>query len=290
MLTLKKLKTDMQFNRELTGLVDVLKGIASAQFRHLQAKREYFVRFNRCLENFYAVLDLRPAGGHPFLASEPFLPTSGIVMITSDEGFLGELNTQVINIGLNLRREKDTLIILGERGAHTLEELGESFLYFPGIPEDIRYEQAKDLRDYLIQGYLNQKFGKITMVYPKFITFAIQEVKAEQLLPYPREAESAGVEFQPQTLIEPSAVRIVDYLIRLWMAQKIYDLFWESKLSEWAARVIHLEESSQVLAELNKKLQFSYFRLLHQISDNNIREIFASRISEKLEESKINDW
>jgi F-type H+-transporting ATPase subunit gamma len=283
----------MQFNQELSGLIDVLKGIASSQFRHLQAKREYFARFNRCLDSFFEILSMAEVV-HPFLNLEFSLSSSCIVMLTSDEGFLGELNSRVINAGLNQRRENDTLIVLGERGANSLEELGESFLYFPGITEEIKHEQAEELRDYLIQGYLNKKFGKVVMVYPKFISFAIQEVKTEQLLPYPLVAGERELEpkikepefqiWQTQILVEPSAERIVDYLIRLWMMQNIYDLFWESKLSECAARVIHLEESSQVVAGLNKKLQFSYFRLLHQLSDNNIREIFASRVSAKIGE------
>ena len=287
MLTLKRLKTDMQFNQELSGLIDVLKGIASAQFRHLQAKREYFMRFNRCLESFLGIAELFESS-HPFLVPESSSDTSSIVMITSDAGFLGELNSQIINAGLNQRKVGDQLIVLGERGAHSLEELGESFLFFQGLPDEIRYEQAWDLRDYLIQEYLNKKFARIIMVYPEFISFAFQEVKTEQLLPYPREIGSGEHEtrgtkheaflWQPEILFEPTPERIVDYLIRLWMAQKIYDLFWESKLSEWAARVIHLEESSQVLTELNKKLQFSYFRILHGLSDKNIREIVASRL------------
>ena len=290
MRTLKELRKDIQFNRELGGLIDVLKGIASTQFRHLQAKREYFIRFISCLEGFFEAIELADSG-HPFLKPSSSSSSSGIVMITSDEGFLGELNSQVINAGLGLRRQDtDSLIILGERGAHFLEELGESFLYFPGISEDIRYTQAQVLRDYLIQQYLKEKFTKVIIVYPKFISFAFREVTTEQLLPYLGRGEKSKQEtatqtlnlnLQPDVLFEPSQERIVDYLIRTWMAQKIYDIFWESKLSEWASRVIHLEESSQVVAELNKQLRFSYFRTLHSLSDKNIREIFASRISEK---------
>lgn len=101
-----------------------------------------------------------------------------------------------------------------------------------------------------------------------------------QLLPYtsgiPEEAEAQKLTHE--ILIEPSENSVIDYLIRAWMEQEIYNILWESKLSELASRVIHLEGSSQVISELNKKLQFSYFRTLHRISDKNIREIAASRL------------
>ena len=128
------------------------------------------------------------------------------------------------------------------------------------------------------------------MVYPKFISFVHREVTVEQLLPYGQRldmgSDESALSSRPSTehldiLIEPSQERLVDYLIRVWMAQRIYDIFWESKLSEWASRVIHLEESSQAASEINKKLQFSYFSSLHQISDKNIREIVASRLLER---------
>lgn len=281
MRTLKELKKEIQFNQEFFNLIDVLKGIAALQFRQLQAKREYFTRFNRNLEGFFE--NVRLLGStHPFFLKEESGFTqafSGIVMITSDEGFLGELNSRVINAGLNQRRENDELVILGERGAHFLEELGESFLYFPGITEDIKYEQAQNLRDYLIQQYLKKRFTQVFMIYPQFVSFVHREIKIEQLLPYRGEfLQSTAYNPQADTLIEPDEERIVDYLIRVWMAQKIYDIFWESKLSEWASRVIHLEESSEVASQISKKLQFFYFRTLHQISDKNIREIVASRL------------
>ena len=290
MRTLKELKKEIQFNRELFNLIDVLKEIASSQFRQLQAKREYFFRFNQSLEGFLENVQLRESK-HPFFLkeSDSTKDFSGIVMITSDAGFLGELNSRVISAGLNLRKENDELVILGERGAHFLEDLGESFLYFPGITEDIKYEQAQNLRDYLIQQYLKKRFRQIFMVYPKFVSFAHREIKTEQLLPYTPETEKvASGTSQPaastplsEVLVEPDSERIIDYLIRVWMAQKIYDIFWESKLSEWASRVIHLEESSEVTSQINKKLQFFYFRTLHTLSDKNIREIVASRLIER---------
>jgi len=89
MLTLKQLRKDMQFNHELFDLINILKDIASSQFRHLQLKREYAVRFDRSLKDFFAMVDLIKSR-HPFFVSRPSLPTA-IVLITSDEGFLGAL-------------------------------------------------------------------------------------------------------------------------------------------------------------------------------------------------------
>lgn len=295
MPTLKQLKTDIQFNRELESLIEVLKGIASSHFRHVQARREYFRRFNHSLSDLFRMVNLLKSK-HPFLHQKPSgpdgqqkgdgspgrepSPKTCVMVITSDEGFLGDLNARVIDAGLSNRKEGDILIVLGERGAHSLEEMQESFLFFPGIPEEIGHEHAYKLRDYIIQQYMRRKFGRVIIVYPKFISFSQQEVSVVQLLPYTLNIAEAGEEqkMTHEILIEPSENSVIDYLIRAWMEQEIYNILWESKLSELASRVIHLEGSSQVISELNKKLRFSYFRTLHRISDKNIREIAASRL------------
>jgi len=287
MKTLKELRKDMQFNHELGSLIEVLKGIASSEFRHLQSKREYNTRFIRCMDGIFEGINLIHSD-HPFMQKETgsgkeqesHLKT-GIVMVTSDEGFLGELNSQVVNIGLSCREPADELIILGERGAHFLDGMKESYFYFPGIPEDISFEQAQNLRNYLIQRYLKKQFQKVIIVYPKFISFAIQKVEPEQLLPYVPVSVEEAAPGHLELLTEPTFERIVDYLIRIWLGQRIFDIFWDSKLSELASRVIHLEGSTQAISEISKKLKFNYFRTVHQLSDKNIREIFASRLIEQ---------
>jgi F-type H+-transporting ATPase subunit gamma len=279
MLTLKQLKNDMQFNQELSGLIDILKAVASSQFRHLQARREIFMRFNKCLDGFFTMVNFLKST-HLFLKEDLSLP-QGILIITSDEGFLGGLNNQIANAGLDLLKSGDEIIVLGEKGARFFEEAKVPFLYFSAITEDIEYARAEDIKDYLINAFLKKRFGKIMVVYPKFVSFSVQEVKIEQLLPYPIQThEGKKVDTRPkeEIIVEPSEERIIDYLIRVWLLDKIYNIFWESKLSEWAARVMHLEGSSQELNRIAKKLNFSYFRSLHEISDKNIREIFASRL------------
>ncbi|MEA3560871.1 MAG: hypothetical protein U9R31_03775, partial [Candidatus Omnitrophota bacterium] len=78
--------------------------------------------------------------------------------------------------------------------------------------------------------------------------------------------------------IEPALDKVIEYLVTVWMNYILYGIFWESKLSEWSARVMHLEGSSSEIERLDKKLRFRYFQLLHEISDKNIREIFSSRL------------
>lgn len=281
MATLVTLKKDLEFTGEMVEMIDVFKGAAISQFRHLQNRRKRFDTFTHELDQILGAIEF-DTPPHPFVIGNASLPRA-LVLVTSDEGFLGEYNGAVINSALNQRQKGDELIVLGERGSRYLEDMQESFVYFPGVGEEITYEEAKKLRDYLVSQYLREKIGEVVFVYARFISFGSYEVSILPLLPcdflFQREEEVSRVPpwVEEGVSIEPSVAKVLDYIIRLWLSERIYDIFWESKLSEWAARVIHMEGSSQELSHRKQKLSFQYFRLVHEISDKNIREIFASR-------------
>ena len=115
MATLVKLKRDLEFTGKIAEMVDIFKGVAISEFRHLQNRRRQFDKFSRELDRiFSAVVFENPP--HPFVVKDSSRPR-GLVMVTSDEGFLGEYNSAIVNFALNQRKRDDELIVLGERGS-----------------------------------------------------------------------------------------------------------------------------------------------------------------------------
>ena len=123
---------------------------------------------------------------------------------------------------------------------------------------------------------------KKAIIYPHFISFAVWEVRTYQILPCRflfEEGPKPREEEEEKIIVEPSMSGIVEYLIKVWVNYILYGIFWESKLTEWAARVMHLEKSSEEVKQQGKGLSLKYFRLIHELSDKNIREIFSSRLA-----------
>ena len=106
-----------------------------------------------------------------------------------------------------------------------------------------------------------------------------------QLLPYVRADQGLrAVSSDPEAIIlEPSGFAIVEYLDKLWLGRQIHDVFWHSKLSELAARSMHLESSFVGLTQQKKKLMLQYFRSVHEATDTSIRESYAGVLSRKKE-------
>jgi F0F1-type ATP synthase gamma subunit len=104
-------------------------------------------------------------------------------------------------------------------------------------------------------------------------------VETVQLLPYlpSKKSETGGGAPSYDVIMESSQGDIVAYLVYIRMAQVLYEIFGFSRLAEFAARFVHLEESIQRLKDLDKKLRLQYFRARHELIDRNMRELFAAR-------------
>ena len=235
------------------------------------------------LEQFFRLIPPQQCR-HPFL--ERPAPPLGIVIITSDEGFLGGLNSAVIQRALAAREGQSAeLMVLGGRGKNYFTDIGQPFKQFPGIGEHIVSQRVEALRDHIVAQFLHRKVARVLVVYPRPLSFTQQEVCSEQLLPYERPPRGSGVgpPEPTETILEPSAYSIIEYLIKLWLTRRIHEVFWQSRLAELGARAMHLEASFLELAQAKKKQTLQYFRGLHEVTDTSIRETYAGVVARRRE-------
>ncbi|MFC1621410.1 F0F1 ATP synthase subunit gamma [Candidatus Omnitrophota bacterium] len=276
MKTLSVIKKDMEFNVNLSNLVETLKTIAVSQYRILEKKINSFKEFIITAESFFEFVDTKNIN-HNFL--RPKTKEQAVIAITSDAGFLGGLNLKVINTCLEeLEKIPGKLIVIGERGKLYIRGAGISSVNFPGINDENRYAQAMQLRDYILGKVLAGSFGHVKIVYPHPVSFTVQRVKMVGFIPYIPPPASTNKELKFSDIIMESKPKdAVQYLIHLLVGQRLYEIFGLSRLAEFAARYTHLEESTQKLKDRDKKVKLEYFRVRHEIIDRTMREIFAGR-------------
>lgn len=274
MKTLSNLKKDIEFNQGHASLIEALKNIAVAQFKIHEQKLKSFEKFILMAEDFFALIVINNIN-HPFL--NPRKGILAVVAVTSDSGLLGGLNLKVINQALaELEKAPGKLIVIGECGKNYLRETKVSFVSFGGVNDEARYVQAMQLRDYCLDKVLEGAFGSLKIVYPHPVSFTVQRVETVTILPF-TSTRKVNVS-RGDLILESSPADIAQYLISVWIGQKFYDIFGLSRLSEFAARFVHLEESSQKLKDIEKNLKLQYFRVRHEVIDRNMRELFSARL------------
>lgn len=276
MIPLIRLKKDVLFNTELTHVVDVLKGIAAVRFHLLERQQLFFEQYGKTAEEFLTTVDFTKVG-HPFIRSS--VQRVGVVVVTSDAGFLGGLNSQVVNAGLKQVGTAGFLLVIGERGSNLLRDLHVECETFPGIEESTRTSLALAVRDRIVHHILSGTCGRFLVVYPHPISFTVQKVTLEFLLPLEEWLVKKQTRMNPAHLIWESRLEdLVEYLVVEWIGSRLEVIFALSRLAELAARAMHLEGSYQELIRQGKQLKLKYFRARHELIDRSMREIFSAQL------------
>jgi ATP synthase F1 gamma subunit len=311
-MQLSELKKEMRFNNELLSLIDTLKSINSSKYHALEREKERFEDFMVEFGGFFNVVDLVHTDD-PLV--RPMSDVLGIVVVTSDSGFMGGLNAGVLRgveeVQGSLSNKKVELIVIGEKGAGRLGDAGRKYAFFKGIDQETLYEQALEMTDYIVKEVLEERIGRVVLVYPKPLSISNQVIETIHVLPCADLFDKAkhksrrriadeeananekkgmlrrAVESALDVVVESSFSDLVEYLARTWVVSKLYEVFEDSKLSEFGARTIHLEGSHQKLEKEQKKLKYKFFRASHEQIDKGMRESYsATNIRKKRKKSE----
>ena len=275
MIPLAKLKKDVQFNNEITLAVDVMKGIAASRYFALEKQLAIFQTYFDVVGDFLSLADVQEVE-HPFVQQRT--PVNGAVLVTSNAGFLGGLNSQVLNIGLRAAGSDGAITIIGERGTNVLRDQRYACTAFPGIEDHARLALALAVRDHLVTQLLTGECGKLVIVYPRPVSFSSQRVVVEPLFPCLDWLPAENSRRVLNMIWESPAADVVEYVLTQWLAFKLDEIFALSRLAELSARVVHLEGSYQELLRRGKKLKQHYFRSRHEIIDRSMREVSSSTL------------
>ena len=280
MLSASQLKYDVDFNKNLGELIEIMKLASVSQLNQFRLYRKPSVDFIKQLEIILGyIYPLRPE--HIFFRPAVGEGVSAVVLVSSDEGFLGELNALLVNKLTGIRKDNDEIIVLGNQGAQYLKELGIEFKQFNSISDKLELDQMEELRDYVFELYFKRKVSRLWLIYPRFVSVSLQQIELEELLPLTGALFSKITKVSGELLLEPGFDSAVSGWVQLWLLGKIYHIFWSAKLAEFSARVMHLEGSVQELGRINQNLKLEYFKYLHSLSDKTIREVSAARMLRK---------
>jgi len=278
MIPVAQLKKDLQASLDLADIIDVLKMIASSEFRNVSTRVEQEDSLMAQLNSCFDLLAFAPEK-NIFLTEREDLPKA-YIMICTDEGFVGEINTVVVEEALrDAKGGGNKFIVIGERGERLLNDSGVQPVAFLSPGNDIKMQDTKAITDYIMELYTNREIGSVYAIYMKFFTFTKHNLEIQRLLPCSEalEERSTTKTRDLDVLIIPNAYSVTEYLAKMWLGNNIYNILWSSKLSEWSIRVMQLEHSADELKDINKDLKFKYFKSVHSLNDKVIREIFAAR-------------
>lgn len=286
MIPVAKLKQNLDFNKSFGELIEIMKLAATLQFSQFRAHNEPFSDFRVLLEKALCnCFSNKSYMQNKFMVSSEIAQDrpSLIVLISSNEGFLGELNSALVSKFYDNMEKQDKIIVLGQQGENYLQESKIAFESFSYSGDKVEVEQIGALRDNILERYIKGDVYKVRVVYAHFVNITFQQIELENLLPLSDAflTQTKNIKWG-EFLIEPDVDSVIESFVKLWLFYRLYEIFWTSKLAELSARIMHLDGSIQELTRINQRLRLEYFKYIHALSDKTIREISASRLIKRM--------
>ena len=210
---------------------------------------------------------------HPLLAHRSD-GKRAVLIIGTDKGLCGSLNTHLLKQLLNFRREAGDLAVavaVGKRAILSCRTIGLPILaQFTDLPEKITMQDVLPISSYLMQQFLTQNLSKVEIIYMDFVNTLKQLPHRGQLLPISsnlvsraviekwaegdKQAVAETMKGATQYLFEPSPKAILDMLLPFYVENSIYHAFLEGKASEHSARMVAMKNASENAGELVDEL------------------------------------
>ncbi|MFA5088363.1 MAG: FoF1 ATP synthase subunit gamma [Candidatus Omnitrophota bacterium] len=277
-----KIKSDLEDITELVEIIQVLKDVADTKFHDLANRKDRFARFGESFVEYFRMISLSEVQ-HPLVSNDN--PKVAIVSITSEAGFMGDLNSKVVRATC-VEKEKypdSTIIPVGRKGAEKLAFLGKDMKVFENIEETGLYEIAIRIKDYLIAEVLGERLGKVLVVYPWSKNFNVQKPRVVKLLPCDEllTKQQEFVDSIEHVLLESDPLEIIGYLADMWLVCRLYEMMHDTQISEAAAQSQQLEASVQKMKKDKKGIAAAFGKAKKGDIDKSMREVFTSRMMTK---------
>ncbi len=222
---------------------------------------------------------------HPFLRKhEQNAAKVGLIMVTTDKGLAGALNTNIQRLVLHKVQDwknegiEVLLTPIGNKGLafaqHTGLELLSHTVQLGDRPQMERLIGAIKAQ---LDAYVEGKVDKVYLAYSRFINAMKQEPVIEQLLPLSSDRlEVIGEkrrEFSWDYLYEPNAAMVLDVLLKRYIEALIYQAVAENMASEQSARMVAMKAASDNAKKLISDLQLVYNKTRQAAITKEITEI-----------------
>ncbi len=216
---------------------------------------------------------------HPFLIKRDTVKRVGIIIVTSDKGLCGGLNTNVLRMVLNkIKRwqaegEELEVCCVGGKGLGFMQRLNANVVsQIIGLGDTPHLEKMVGAVKVMLDGYLEDRFDALHIFYTRFVNTMTQEPVMEQLLPLSGEALGVA-EGHWDYIYEPDAKEVIDAVLRRYIEMLVYQAVAENVASEQSARMVAMKAASDnagnVIDELtliyNKSRQASITKELSEI-------------------------
>jgi F-type H+-transporting ATPase subunit gamma len=267
-------------------ITKAMEMVAASKMRKAQDRMRAARPYSEKVRNITANLaGANPEYTHPFMAHAKDVKAKavGFIVVTTDKGLCGGMNTNVLRQVTQKAREMEQAgnrveaVAIGNKGLGFLNRMGMKLV-----------SQATQLGDtphldkligpvkVMLDAYQEGKLDAVYLCYTKFINTMKQEPMVEQLLPLPAkhlEKDAGGISWD--YIYEPDAQVVIDELLVRYVEALVYQAVAENLASEQSARMVAMKAASDNAGSVISDLKLVYNKTRQAAITKELSEIVS---------------
>ncbi len=276
----KEIRTKIKSVENTRKITKAMEMVAASKMRKAQDRMRASRPYAEKIRNVAAHMSFAQAEyKHPFLVKRDTVKNIGLIVVTSDKGLCGGLNTNVLRLCVNQMKEWETagkklsVSAIGNKGFGFMGRIGANITsHITGMGDTPHLEKLIGTIKVMLDAYTAGEIDQLYICYTKFINTMKQEPTMQQLLPLSGEQLGAP-KGHWDYIYEPEAKPVVDELMVRYVESLIYNAVAENMASEQSARMVAMKAASDNAKSVIGELKLVYNKARQAAITKEISEI-----------------
>ena len=278
----KEIRTKIKSVQNTRKITKAMEMVAASKMRRAQERMRTSRPYSERIRNVAAhISHANPEYRHPFLVDRNSVKRIGLLVVTTDKGLCGGLNTNALRLALNKIKEWEAqgeeieVCALGNKGLGFMQRLGATVTsQVIGLGDKPHMDKLIGALKVMLDGYTQDRFDRLMIIYTRFINTMKQEAVVEQLLPLSGEALGAP-EGSWDYIYEPDPKAVLDQVLTRYVETLIYQGVAENMASEQSARMVAMKAASDNAGKVIEELTLIYNKTRQASITKELSEIVA---------------
>ncbi|MEO8838685.1 MAG: F0F1 ATP synthase subunit gamma [Herbaspirillum sp.] len=280
----KEIRNKIHSVENTKKITKAMQMVAASKMRKAQDRMRAARPYSEKIRNIASHLaQANPEYTHPFLVKQSNAKTVGFIVVTTDKGLCGGMNTNALRMLTTKVRELEhegnqvEAVAIGNKGLGFLNRIGAKVVSRAvQLGDAPRLEALIGPVKVLLDAYQEGRLDAVYLVYTRFINTMKQEPMMDQLLPLAAERMQADKGHHSWDYIyEPDAQTVIDELLVRYVEALIYQAVAENLASEQSARMVAMKSASDNAGNVIDELRLIYNKTRQAAITKELSEIVA---------------
>jgi F-type H+-transporting ATPase subunit gamma len=278
----KEIRTKIKSVQNTRKITKAMEMVAASKMRRAQERMRAARPYAEKIRNVAAhISHANPEYRHPFLVSRDTVKRVGIIVITTDKGLCGGLNTNLLRLVHGRMKEWESqgeeidVCCIGNKGLGFMQRLGANIVsHAVALGDRPQVEKLIGTIKVMLDGYTNDRFDRLLICYTRFINTMKQEPVVEQLLPLSGE-KLGSPESSWDYIYEPDAKSVLDQVLTRYIEAIVFQSITENMASEQSARMVAMKAASDNAKTVIDDLTLDYNKARQALITKELSEIVS---------------